>query len=265
MFFLRVCNATRYNTVLFNMSDAEDSNVRSRPNPEVVDPSIGAAIQAAVTRSIGSLTDNLTQVIESRLTDFAKRFSEENSSSVEQAVKKARREQYTCKRKDNQQQLDHSLQVLDKLDEASDALKHKSYEKVKAALESGTELVSKRVKAIKLADKSEFGWATVNEYLSDELASDSDDEKRIYRAERRTERKVTKEKRRRAHSGDKGSGSASTSRATSSRYASSDLVSRPEARPARRLGPCFKISTKHFFALLSLFLSSSIMALPHRP
>ena len=61
MFFLRVYNATRYNTVLFNMSDAEDSNVRSRPKPEVVDPSIGAAIQAAVTRSVGSLTDNLTQ------------------------------------------------------------------------------------------------------------------------------------------------------------------------------------------------------------
>ena len=116
------------------MSDAEDSNVRYRQNPEVVDPSIGAAIQAAVTRSIGSLTDNLTQVIESRLNDFAKRFSEENSSSVELAVKKARREQYTCKRKGNQQQLDHSLQVLDKLDEASDALKHKSYEKAKAAL-----------------------------------------------------------------------------------------------------------------------------------
>ena len=132
---------------------------------------------------MGSLADNLTQVIESWLSNFAKRFSKENSSSVEQAVKRARREHYTCKRKGNQQ-LDHSLQVLDKLDEASDALKQKSYEKVKVALESGTELVSKRVKAIKLADKSELGWATVNEYLSDELASDSDDEKRIYRAER---------------------------------------------------------------------------------
>ena len=76
--------------------------------------------------------------------------------------------------------------MLVKLDVASDALKQKSYEKVKVALESGTELVSKRVKAIKLADKSEFGWATVNEYLSDELASDSDDEKKIYRAERRS-------------------------------------------------------------------------------
>ena len=39
--------------------------------------------------------------------------------------------------------------------------------------------MSKSVKAIKLADKSEFGWATVNEYLLDEVASDSDDEKRI--------------------------------------------------------------------------------------
>ena len=69
--------------------------------------------------------------------------------------------------------------MLDKLDGASDALKRKSYEKVKGALESGTELVSKRVKAIKLANKSEFGWATVNEYLSDELASGSDDEKKM--------------------------------------------------------------------------------------
>ena len=43
--------------------------------------------------------------------------------------------------------------MLDKLDEAADALKHKSYDKFKAALESGTELVSKRVKGNKLADK----------------------------------------------------------------------------------------------------------------
>jgi len=175
------------------MSDSEESRARSRRNDGVLDPSVGAAIQSAVSESMGSLTDNPTKVIESRFSDFAKRFSEENSSSVEQAVKRARREQYTCKRKGNQQQLDHSLQVLDKLDEASDALKQKSYEKVKVFLESGTELVSKHVKAIKLADKSEFGWATVNEYLSDELASDSDDEKRIYRAERRAERKINKE------------------------------------------------------------------------
>ena len=136
------------------LADLKEIGAHSTRNDGGLDPSVSAAIQSAVSESMGSLADNLTQVIESRLSDFAKRFSEENSSSVEQAVKRARREHYTCKRKGNQQQLDHSLQVLDKLDEASDALKQKSYEKVKVALESGTELVSKRVKAIKLADKT---------------------------------------------------------------------------------------------------------------
>ena len=68
--------------------------------------------------------------------------------------------------------------MLDKFDEASDALKAKSYDKVKAALDSGTEVVSKRIKVIKMADKSDFGWSMVNEYLWDELASNSDDKKK---------------------------------------------------------------------------------------
>ena len=96
------------------MSDSEEARARSSRNDEVLDPSVGAVIQSAVSESMGSLTDNLTKVIESRLSDFAKRFSEENSSSVEQAANRARREQYTCKRKGSQQQLNHSLQVLDK-------------------------------------------------------------------------------------------------------------------------------------------------------
>ena len=98
-----------------------------------ISPAITGLIKASLTESIGALTDNFTQVIEDRLGGFAKRFSEENNSTVEQAVKKARRESYTCKRKGNQQQLDHAVQVLDKFDEASDALKAKSYDKVKAA------------------------------------------------------------------------------------------------------------------------------------
>ena len=32
-----------------------------------------------------------------------------------------------------------------------------------------------------MADKSDFGQSTVNEYLSDELTSNSDDEKRMYK------------------------------------------------------------------------------------
>lgn len=41
-----------------------------------------------------------------------------------------------------------------------------------------------------MADKSDFGQSTVKEYLSDEPTSNSDDEKRMYKAERRAERKT---------------------------------------------------------------------------
>ncbi|CAH3148534.1 unnamed protein product [Porites lobata] len=53
-----------------------------------ISPSIAGLIKSSVAESIGALTDNLTQVIEDRLGGFAKRFSEENSSTVEQAVKR---------------------------------------------------------------------------------------------------------------------------------------------------------------------------------
>ena len=43
--------------------------------------------------------------------------------------------------------------------------------------------IKKRKKLIKLADKSEAGWLAVQEYESDELADDSDDEKRIKKAQ----------------------------------------------------------------------------------
>ena len=126
----------------------------------VVDPAIGEAIKTTALTGI-----YLTQVIEDRLSGFAKRFSEGNSATVEQAVKKARCENYTCEKRGQPAPTRSRfiLQVLDKFDEASDALKVKSYDKVKTALEAGTEAIAKRIKAVRLADKSEFGSWTVNE------------------------------------------------------------------------------------------------------
>ena len=57
------------------MSDSEEIGARSSRNDGGLDLSVGAAIQSAVSESMGSLADNLIQVIESRLSDFAKRFS----------------------------------------------------------------------------------------------------------------------------------------------------------------------------------------------
>ena len=79
---------------------------------------------------------------------------------------------------------------MGKLESAKDALNANATSKAKTAIEEGIALVTKRMKVIKIADKSQYSWATVHEYLSDELASDSEDEKRLFRSERKAEKKV---------------------------------------------------------------------------
>ena len=63
-------------------------------------------------------------------------------------------------------------------------------EKAKTALKEGEELVAHWQKLIKVADRSEFGWAVVAEYEADALATDADDERRLERAEKAAERKM---------------------------------------------------------------------------
>ena len=55
-------------------------------------------------------------------------------------------------------------------------------------------MIAHRQKLIKMADASKLGWRVVNEYVSNHLASDSDDEKRIYKAEARASRKLKADK-----------------------------------------------------------------------
>ena len=55
-------------------------------------------------------------------------------------------------------------------------------------------MIAHRQKIIRLADSSELGWRLVNEYETNPLASDSDDEKRMYKAEARANRKLKAEK-----------------------------------------------------------------------
>lgn len=57
--------------------------------------------------------------------------------------------------------------------------------KAKEALKEGMDIMVKRQKLIKLADKSEYSWAMIKEYLDDELADNESDAKKIKKAERR--------------------------------------------------------------------------------
>ena len=53
-------------------------------------------------------------------------------------------------------------------------------EKARTLLKELEKLIDARQKNIKIADRSEHVWATVQEYEEDELADNSDGEKRLF-------------------------------------------------------------------------------------
>ena len=97
----------------------------------------------------------------------------------------------TFKKKSHEKQFLFNSTVEDKLDACVVALQETppAIEKAKSVLEEGKLLITKRQKLIKIADRSEYGWATVDEYVEDELAEGKEDERRLFRAEGRAKRR----------------------------------------------------------------------------
>ena len=98
---------------------------------------------------------------------------------------------FEFRRKGNKFQHAFNENVKAVVDEAAPILdKHPatSLERAKEALKEGMHLIDKSQKLIKIADRSESGWLTAQEYETDEIADDSDDKKCIARAERQAER-----------------------------------------------------------------------------
>ena len=75
-------------------------------------------------------------------------------------------------KKGNEQQFSFNRKVTKTSGTTLKALESRNIPKAKEELNKGISLINIRQKIIKLADKSEFGWATVQEYVSDELADD---------------------------------------------------------------------------------------------
>ena len=77
---------------------------------------------------------------------------------------------------------------MDKVEEVTAALQQTppAVEKAKISLEG----IKTRHKPIRIVDRSEYGWAAVEEYVEGELADGEDDEKRIQRADFRAGKKL---------------------------------------------------------------------------
>ena len=131
--------------------------------------------------------------VESKVDNKLSDMKREMESADDRLVKRMRLDtKPTFKKRGHEKQHQFNEQVQDKIDAATAALEQTppAVEKARTCLQEGEKLINLRQKNILIADRSEHGWATVAEYEEDELADNSDDEKRLFRAEVRAGRKI---------------------------------------------------------------------------
>ena len=147
-------------------------------------------VEELIKTNNAKLLDSFQGLLE-ETASLIKRSNEESAESQMKEIKRLKfNKPHKFKKKANEDQFKFNQKLSETLDSAKSAAENSQLEKAKNDLEEGEKLISERQKHILLADKSDYGWAMVVEYKKHSLADDSDDEKRIFKAESRARASV---------------------------------------------------------------------------
>ena len=214
------------------MEDSAGASTSISPELSAVLEAQKNAILSAVNSQIQGLQTNLLQAQSDLAVQIATDLQPDN---------------YVFKKKGNEQQFSFNRKAAKTSNSALKALEGGNIPKAKEELNKGISLLNNRQKIIKLADKSEFGWATVQEYVCDDLA----DASKIKKAEKRAAVKIKtlQEKKRKISPKDSSSALSSSS---ASRVGSTFSSFRPQGRypynSFRGLDMCFRCGKRGHWA-----------------
>ena len=150
--------------------------------------------EEAEENPFAEITNAVKRHMEKNNERMFKSFEEKTQQAINTAVKrtldkqakdkeaKKSKKDLDFKSKGNEIRYGVNEEVMGKIAAAIDAIDEKDLEEAKKELTSGNKILSKQQKLIRIADREENGWEVVKHYISDDLASDSDDEKALKKA-----------------------------------------------------------------------------------
>ena len=133
-------------------------------------------------------------MIKRRLDQLEKDVAAGQENATQRVVKKLKEDQtFVFRKKGNEKHFIFNDNIRDQflatekqleLVDLPPGAQQDAIEKVKEELKQGLDLITAKQKWIKVADRSEYGWVTVDEYDHDQLAADKEDAKRLKKSKK---------------------------------------------------------------------------------
>ena len=139
-----------------------------------------------------NLLSQLTTYFEGKFETLEQKMQTENEEIAERLDRRLQRQPYEFKKKSNRVQWEINNEMSNRMSATKSLLLRRppALSRAVDSLKEGIHDLTERNKMILMADKSEAGWATVNEYVQRDIASDSDDDRRMRKAETSAMRKM---------------------------------------------------------------------------
>ena len=149
---------------------------------------VGPSALDQILHKIAEHKEDIDRTVNHRFLELRQEFQGATSSVCKDIKKLKTDSTVTWKSEGNKQQFEHNSKVSDCITQAIWALENSKLDYCKELLLEAVETCNQRNKLVKLADQSSCGWSTVKNYVTNPLADDSDDEKRISKAESKAQR-----------------------------------------------------------------------------
>ena len=164
-------------------SDAERELLQSDSEQHVS----GLSSKDSLQTMLSYIAQLLEAKLEQKFLSFKRSFEDKDAyhASEIKKIKSEAKAASSFKFKGNRVPFEFNNQISDSVDQCLVGLTQGNLAEVETDLKSLKEKVAKRNKLIRFADKSPARWTAVDEYESDELAENSEDEKKLRTAERR--------------------------------------------------------------------------------
>ena len=174
-------SAKKRNSVISMTHDSEDEGTTMSTSGTTTEQ-VMKAVRGELRKNRETMIEEVQQLSLPAIEAAVKRAMEGVSTASSEPKKK--RKTHIFKSPGNKRRFDDTEDIIEKVDEAIEKIGKKNLDAAKDSLEQGKKLLLKQQKYVKMADREVNGWEVVRHYASDDLASDSDDEKAINRARR---------------------------------------------------------------------------------